>query len=120
MSSITYTSTGKGAGFSGAAGSPNEDTASAPVVVLKIRRREQVKAGILKEYFRAAERGKISFLKYYRLARGMDQQQLAARARMTQPAIARAERPGQLQKMKGFSLKSLAVALGVTVDDLLR
>lgn len=100
----------------------NDETATAPerVVVLKIRRREQVKAGILKEYFRAAELGKISFLKYYRILRGMDQLQLADRAGVTQPEIARAERPGYLLGMRGRNLKRLATALGVKVDDLLR
>lgn len=100
----------------------NDETATAPerVVVLKIRRREQVKAGILKEYFCAAERGQISFLKYYRIRRGMDQAQLAERAGVTQPEIARAERPGYLLGMRGRNLKRLATALGVTVDDLLR
>lgn len=100
--------------------SPDEATTPQNVVVLKIRRREQVRAGILGEYFRAAERGSISFLRYYRLSRGMDQMELARRTGLTQSAIARAEKTGQLEKMKGFTLKKLASALGLKVDDLLR
>jgi DNA-binding Xre family transcriptional regulator len=121
MSGNYGSASGESPKLTGAA-SPHEETAAAPakLIVLRIRRREQVKAGILKEYFRAAERGKISFLKYYRLAKGMDQQELAARAKMTQSAVARAEKPGQLQNMKGFSLKKLAAAVGVRVDDLLQ
>lgn len=48
----------------------------------------------------------------------MDQVELAARAGMTQPEISRAERLGQVARMKGETLKRIARALQVRIDDL--
>jgi hypothetical protein len=90
------------------------------VVVLRVHRGQQVKAAILADYFRAAQRGRISFIRYYRVRAGLDQVELGRLAKMTQPEIARAERPGQARNMKGFTLKKLATALGGRVDELLQ
>jgi DNA-binding Xre family transcriptional regulator len=48
----------------------------------------------------------------------MDQVDLAARAGMTQPEISRAERLGQVPRMKGETLRRIARALQVQIDDL--
>jgi transcriptional regulator with XRE-family HTH domain len=66
----------------------------------------------------AAERGEISKIRAWRILRGLDQKALALRANMTQPEISRAERLDQVTRMKGETLKRLADALQVRVDDL--
>jgi len=48
----------------------------------------------------------------------MDQAELASRAGMTQPEISRAERPGQVARMKGETLRRVAQALQIRIDDL--
>jgi DNA-binding Xre family transcriptional regulator len=82
--------------------------------------KQEVKTSIQKQYFDAAEKGQISYLKAWRIMRGFDQTTLAARAGMTQPEISRAERPGQALKMKGETLLRIAQALNVRIEDLLR
>ncbi|HEY3203350.1 MAG TPA: helix-turn-helix transcriptional regulator [Thermoanaerobaculia bacterium] len=78
----------------------------------------EVKASIQNQYFVAAEEGKISKIRAWRIMRGMDQGALAARAGMTQPEISRAERVGQTPRMKGETLKRIADALQVRIDEL--
>jgi DNA-binding Xre family transcriptional regulator len=80
---------------------------------------QEVKASIQIQYFAAAERGEISRIRAWRIVRGLDQATLALRADMTQPEVSRAERLGQAAKMKGETLKRLARALQVGIDDLL-
>jgi len=48
----------------------------------------------------------------------MDQVELALKTSMTQPEISRAERLGQVNRMKGATLKRIAEALQVRIDDL--
>jgi DNA-binding Xre family transcriptional regulator len=48
----------------------------------------------------------------------MDQVELALKTSMTQPEISRAERLGQVNRMKGGTLKRIAQALQVRIDDL--
>jgi DNA-binding Xre family transcriptional regulator len=79
---------------------------------------QQVKASIQTQYLIAAERGQISKIKAWRIMRGFDQASLAARANMTQPEVSRAERLGQVAKMKGETLRRIAQALQVRIDDL--
>ena len=80
---------------------------------------QEVKVSIQSQYFAAAERGEISRIRAWRIVRGLDQATLALRAHMTQPEVSRAERLGQAAKMKGETLKRLARALQVGIDDLL-
>ena len=79
---------------------------------------QEVKTSIQNQYFTAAERGEISRVKAWRILRGFDQATLAARAKMTQPEISRAERLGQVSRMKGETLKRIAEALQIWIDDL--
>lgn len=81
-------------------------------------RAQEVKASIQRQYLIAAERGEISKIRAWRVLRGLDQNQLGTRAGMTQPEISRAERVGQVRKMKGETLLRIAHALQVSVDDL--
>lgn len=82
-------------------------------------RKQEIKYSIQKQYFRAAEKGKISYLKAWRVMRGMDQATLAATVGMSQPEVSRAERPGYARRMKGENLLRLARALHVKIEDLL-
>jgi DNA-binding Xre family transcriptional regulator len=79
---------------------------------------QEVKASIQNQYFAAAERGEISRVKAWRIVRGFDQATLAARTGMTQPEISRAERLGQISRMKGETLMRIARALQIRIDDL--
>lgn len=79
----------------------------------------EVRASIQNQYLAAAERGEISKIRAWRVVRGLDQAALAERAMMTQPEISRAEKRGQAEKMKGETLRRLARALQVRIDDLL-
>jgi hypothetical protein len=79
---------------------------------------QEVRASIQSQYFAAADRGEISRIRAWRVVRGLDQATLAVRAQMTQPEISRAERPGQVGRMKGETLKRIANALQVRIDDL--
>jgi DNA-binding Xre family transcriptional regulator len=81
-------------------------------------RAQEVKAAIQRQYLIAAERGEISKIRAWRVLRGLDQNQLGSRAGMTQPEISRAERVGQVKKMKGETLLRIAHSLQVRVDDL--
>jgi DNA-binding Xre family transcriptional regulator len=96
---------------------PTETTAPPAI---KIEPRAYARQKIYNDYLEAAREGTISFLKYYRIRKGMEQAELGRRVGMKQSAIARAERVGQVQKMRGETLKKLASALGITVDELLR
>lgn len=91
-------------------------------VTVTARSDEQKKAAIQdsirNQYLLAAMSGSISKIRGYRVFRKMDQAELAARAGMTQPEISRAERVGQVNRMKGATLKRIAEALQVRVDDL--
>lgn len=80
--------------------------------------REEVRASIQAQYFAAADRGEVSRIRAWRIVRGLDQSALAARAKMTQPEVSRAERVGQVNRMKGETLKRLAQALQLRIDDL--
>lgn len=80
--------------------------------------RQEVRASIQNQYFLAAERGEISKIRGWRIVRGLDQIELASRSSMTQPEISRAERLGQVNRMKGATLKRIAQALHVRIDDL--
>jgi DNA-binding Xre family transcriptional regulator len=80
--------------------------------------RQEIRASIQNQYFIAAERGEISKIRGWRIVRGMDQVELALKTRMTQPEISRAERLGQVNRMKGATLKRIAQALQVRIDDL--
>jgi DNA-binding Xre family transcriptional regulator len=95
-------------------GSPSSSVVSPDATLLA----QEVKASIQSQYFAAADRGEISRIRAWRIVRGLDQAALAARAQMTQPEISRAERPGQVARMKGETLKRIAEALRVKVDDL--
>jgi DNA-binding XRE family transcriptional regulator len=95
------------------------ETAS-PVRGLRMDARAHARNALILEYFRAAKEGRISFMKYYRVRKGLDQAQLAEAIGVKQPAVARAERLGGAQRMKGVNLKKYAEALRVSVDDLLR
>jgi DNA-binding Xre family transcriptional regulator len=79
---------------------------------------QEVKASIQNQYLIAAEKGQISKIRAWRIVRGLDQSALAARANMTQPEISRAERLGQVAKMKGETLRRIAQALQIRIDDL--
>ena len=98
----------------------NEPTETTAPPAIRIEPRAYARQKIHNDYLEAAREGTISFLKYYRVRKGIDQAELGRRVAMKQSAIARAERLGQVQKMRGESLKKLASALGITVDDLLR
>ena len=54
-------------------------------------------------------------IKQLREKKGMNQKQLAEKAKMTRATISRIE-TGQVKEVKSEALKKLAVALGVTVD----
>ena len=98
----------------------NTETGRQSVIASTNLRKVEVRNSVLSQYLRAAKTGKGSFAKYYRLLAGLDQAHVAHRAKMSQPSVARAERPGQALRMKGESLKRLAKALNVSVDELLR
>ena len=80
--------------------------------------RASIEESIRQQYLLAAAHGKISKIRAYRVLRRMDQVELAARAGMTQPEISRAERLGQVARMKGETLRRIARALQVRIDDL--
>lgn len=80
--------------------------------------RATIEESIRQQYLLAAAQGKISKIRAYRVFRRMDQVELAARAGMTQPEISRAERLGQVARMKGETLRRIARALKVRIDDL--
>jgi DNA-binding Xre family transcriptional regulator len=80
--------------------------------------RTSIEESIRQQYLLAAAQGKISKIRAYRVFRRMDQVDLAARAGMTQPEISRAERLGQVPRMKGETLRRIARALQVQIDDL--
>ena len=80
--------------------------------------RTSIEKSIRQQYLVAAAQGKISKIRAYRVLRRMDQVELAARAGMTQPEISRAERLGQVPRMKGETLRRIANALQVRIDDL--
>jgi DNA-binding Xre family transcriptional regulator len=94
-------------------GSPGAVFSNAPGLLA-----QEVRASIQSQYFAAADRGEISRIRAWRIVRGLDQGTLAARARMTQPEVSRAERTGQVARMKGETLKRIAHALQVRIDDL--
>jgi DNA-binding Xre family transcriptional regulator len=99
----------------------NEATSSPTSVIPESRTelfRQEVRASIQNQYFLAAERGEISKIRGWRIVRGMDQIELASKSSMTQPEISRAERVGQVNRMKGATLKRIAEALQVRIDDL--
>lgn len=99
-----------------------EETTSSPTAVMPEPNdelfRQEVRASIQNQYLIAAERGEISKIRGWRIVRGMDQVELALKTNMTQPEISRAERVGQVNRMKGATLKRIAEALQVRVDDL--
>lgn len=99
-----------------------ETTSSPPEVVVQPSKTaflaHEIRTSIQNQYLVAAEKGQISKIKAWRVVRGLDQMSLASKARMTQPEISRAERLGQANKMKGETLRRLANALQVRVDDL--
>ncbi len=95
-------------------GSPSSSVVSPNATLLA----QEVKASIQSQYFSAADRGEISRIRAWRIVRGLDQAALAVRAQMTQPEVSRAERPGQVARMKGETLKRIAQALQVKIDDL--
>jgi DNA-binding Xre family transcriptional regulator len=80
--------------------------------------RTSIEESIRQQYLLAATQGKISKIRAYRVFRRMDQVDLASRAGMTQPEISRAERLGQVRRMKGETLRRIARALQVRIDDL--
>jgi DNA-binding Xre family transcriptional regulator len=80
--------------------------------------RASIEDSIRRQYLLAAKQGKISKIRAYRIFLRMDQVDLAARAGMTQPEISRAERLGQVPRMKGETLRRIANALQVRIDDL--
>jgi DNA-binding Xre family transcriptional regulator len=80
--------------------------------------RTSIEESIRQQYLLAAAQGKISKIRAHRVFRRMDQIELAARAGMTQPEISRAERLGQVARMKGETLRRIARALQVRIDDL--
>ena len=99
----------------------SEATSSPTLVIPESRTelfRQEVRASIQNQYFLAAERGEISKIRGWRIVRGMDQVELASKSSMTQPEISRAERLGQVNRMKGATLKRIAEALQVRIDDL--
>ncbi len=104
----------RGSGLADSAGSPPELVIEPGDSLLS----QQIKASIQTQYLLAAEQGKISKIKAWRIARGLDQETLAQRANMTQPEVSRAERLGQVGKMKGETLRRIAQALQVRIDEL--
>lgn len=80
--------------------------------------RDSIEESIRQQYLLAAKQGRISKIRAYRILLRMDQVELAARAGMTQPEISRAERLGQVARMKGETLRRIARALQVRIDDL--
>ena len=101
-----------------------QETPSSPLQLLIVpphsdqQKRASIQASIRNQYLLAAMGGRISKIRGYRVFRKMDQAELAARAGMTQPEISRAERVGQVNRMKGATLKRIAEALQVRIDDL--
>jgi DNA-binding Xre family transcriptional regulator len=77
-----------------------------------------IQDSIRQQYLLAAKQGKISKIRAYRIMRRLDQVELAALVGMTQPEISRAERLGQVSRMKGETLRRIARALRVCIDDL--
>lgn len=100
------------------------ETPSSPVHPVTVwaqddrQKKAAIQESIRNQYLLAAMSGRISKIRGYRVFRNMDQAELATRAGMTQPEISRAERPGQVNRMKGATLKRIADALQVRVDDL--
>lgn len=82
-------------------------------------RKDEIKHAIVRQYLRAAEKGEISYLKAWRVMRGMDQATLEAKTQMTQGEISQAERPGQAGRIKAEMLFRLVRVLGVKIEDLL-
>jgi DNA-binding Xre family transcriptional regulator len=101
-----------------------QETPSSPAQLLIVpphsdqQKRAYIQESIRNQYLLAALSGRISKIRGYRVFRRMDQAELAARAGMTQPEISRAERLGQVNRMKGATLKRIAQALQVRIDDL--
>ncbi|MGH9365229.1 MAG: helix-turn-helix domain-containing protein [Thermoanaerobaculia bacterium] len=99
-----------------------EFTASPPELIVEPNANllsQEIKASIQNQYLVAADEGRISKIRAWRIMRGLDQVSLAARTNMTQPEISRAERLGQAAKMRGETLRRIAEALQVRIDDLL-
>lgn len=98
-----------------------EWTGSPPELVLPARGTavaHQVRASIQNQFFVAADQGRVSKIRAWRIMRGLDQTTLALRTNMSQPEISRAERLGQVNRMKGDTLRRIAQALQVRIDDL--
>ncbi|MDQ5858130.1 MAG: helix-turn-helix domain-containing protein [Acidobacteriota bacterium] len=104
----------EGRGIADATGSPAELTLKPSGSLLA----QEIRAAIQHQYLIAAKRGEISKIRAWRVVRGLDQAELASRAGMTQPEISRAERPGQVGRMKGETLRRVAQALQIRIDDL--
>jgi transcriptional regulator with XRE-family HTH domain len=85
----------------------------------ELNRKDEIKSSIQRQYLRAAEKGEISFVKAWRVMRGMDQAAFAAKAKMTEPEVARAEAPGHARRMNAESLLRIAQALMVPPGKLL-
>jgi DNA-binding Xre family transcriptional regulator len=104
----------EGRGIADPTGSPAELTLKPSGSLLA----QEIRAAIQHQYLIAAEKGEISKIRAWRVVRGLDQAELASRAGMTQPEISRAERPGQVARMKGETLRRVAQALQIRIDDL--
>ena len=83
------------------------------------QKKAAIQDSIRNQYLLAAEQGRISRIRAFRVHRRLDQVELARLAGMTQPEISRAERLGQAGRMKAATLQRIARALNVRVDDLL-
>ncbi len=70
-----------------------------------------------REWAALEKEGKMSKIRYHRLASGMDQETLAKELRTAQPNISRIEKPGYNVPTK--TLKKLASIFGVKVEELI-
>lgn len=75
--------------------------------------REEMRSSYLRQYRRAAEKGEVSFAKYWRLVRELDRVALAEVSGLTAEVIEEAERGGGPARLDRQSLLALASALRV-------
>ncbi len=77
---------------------------------------DEMRASYLRQYRLAAERGEISFVKYWRLVREMDRATLASLADLCIKDVEEVEKPGGPSRVSDDTLRGLAHALRVPIE----
>lgn len=77
---------------------------------------EEMRESYLRQYRHAAEKGEISFVKYWRLVRELDRAAVATLAGVTATVIEEAEKAGGPARLSRELLVRIARALNVSVE----